>query len=89
MRVSVVGPVVACCHGVLRCHQFEAQQMILASAASVQLGSDGNAPQNERMTREENDAEMKGKEIPTLHRLGKNLNAVLLHYIFWKTQENF
>lgn len=67
MRVSVIGPLVACCHGLLHCHQFEAQQMILAAVSLVQLCSDGDVPQKAMMTREEKDT---GRKI--LPKLGCN-----------------
>lgn len=57
--------------------------MILASAASVQLGSDGNAPQNERMTREENDAEIQGEGNPHSSQIRKEFEccAVTLYFL--------
>lgn len=62
MRVSFIGPLVAWCHGLLHCHQFEAQQMMLAAAALVQLGLHGSAPQIATMTKEEKNSGRKEKD---------------------------
>lgn len=51
--VSVIGPLFACCHGLLRSHKFEAQQMILAAAFLVQLGLQGCVPHRVMMIKEE------------------------------------
>lgn len=48
--------------GLLRCHQFEAQQMILAAASLVQLGLHGSVPPRATKIRGEKDTEREGKE---------------------------
>ncbi len=77
MRVSVIGPLDAFCRSLLHCHQFEAQQMILAAASLVQLGVHGSVPQRAMMIQEEDTGrkgkEEKTKQIPNLAKVGNKL----------------
>lgn len=83
MRVSVIGPLVVCCHGQLYCHQFEAQQMILAAASLVQLGSHGSVPQKATMTRQEKDMDRKWKENSQSCQMRKQLKKMPIMFSYF------
>lgn len=65
-----------CCHGLLRCHQSEAQQMILAAAFLVQLGLHGSVPRRVMMIREEKDTGRKAKETSQSFQIRNQLKIV-------------
>lgn len=70
MRVSVTGWLLG--------HQCEAQQMILAAAALVQLGLPGNVPQKATTTREEHDTGRKRRDNAHSCQIGKQIKKIVL-----------